>query len=74
MSVRVVMTGSCCAQDVRDEFYFSSPQKYGGGAELGDQVKVVSAVTGNVLALGEVVEKGSPYDECRTVKVVQRFA
>ena len=73
MSTRVVLTGSQSPQEVRDEFYFSSCAKYGGGATLGDQVRIVSDVTGAVLALGEIVDQGKPYVECRTVKVTQRF-
>jgi hypothetical protein len=73
MSQRIVLTGSRFVQDVRDQFYFSSPEKFGGGAALGDQVAIVSDVTGNLLAIGEIISEGKPYDECRTVNVTKRF-
>jgi hypothetical protein len=73
MTQRTVFTGLRWVEDVRTQFYYSSPEKFGGGAVLGDQVTIVSDVTGNVLALGEIIETGKPYDECRTVKIVQRF-
>jgi hypothetical protein len=37
-------------------------------------VAIVAGQSGNLLALGEIVSKGEPYDECRTVKVTKRFA
>jgi hypothetical protein len=73
MTQRIVFTGSQFVQDVREQFYYSSPEKFGGKAALHDRVTIVSEVTGNVLALGEIVDEGKPYDECRTVKVTQRF-
>jgi hypothetical protein len=73
MSLRVVVAAAVYAEEVRAEFYFSSPRNFGGGAEQGDQVAVVSDRTGNLLALGEIVSEGKPYVECKKVKVTKRF-
>ncbi len=69
-----VLTGCHTSDDVLDEFYFSSMRKYGGRASLGNQVVIVSEVTGALLATGEIIAEGNPYEECKTVKVTQRFA
>ena len=73
MTTRRVVTGFRYAQEVRDEFYFSSMQNFGGGAAPGDQVVIVSEETGNILALGEVVAEGAPRAECKSVKVFKKF-
>ena len=72
-----VITGARFVQDVRDQFYFSSPdhplQSSKGNIDLGDKVEIVSEKSGNLLAIGLVVEKGKPYEECRTVHITKRF-
>lgn len=77
MSAKRVITGAQYVQDVRSEFYVSSPshplQSQPGNIHLGDTVAVISAVTGNLLAIGEVTAQGTPYDECRTIHITKRF-
>lgn len=73
MTVRVVITDKRSPEDIPDEFYFSSPQKYGGGAAVGDEVVIEQERTHAILARGVIESEGKPYEECRTVKVVQRF-
>jgi hypothetical protein len=68
-----IKTGSKYVQDVKDRFYFSSPEQFGGGVEVGEQVAIIAEQTGNLLALGRVIEKGKPYAECATVQVEKRF-
>jgi hypothetical protein len=69
---RVVITEKKYPQDIPDEFYFSSPEKYGGQAHTGDQV-VIENMAGNILAIGQIVREGKPHAECRTVQVTKRF-
>lgn len=73
MSVRVVVTEKKHPEDVPDQFYFSSPQSYGGSAAVGDAVVIEQEQSHAILARGVIVAGGKPYEECRTVKVTQRF-
>jgi len=71
--MKKVLTGAQVAQEVLDEFYFSSPAKYGGSCAAGDEVEVISEQSGKRLALGIIIEEGKPYEECRTVRITKRF-
>jgi hypothetical protein len=70
--IHTVITGTRYPADLPDEFYFSSPEQYGGTAHVSDGI-VIKSETGNILAIGQIIEEGEPYEECRTVKVIQRF-
>jgi len=73
MTKRIVITEKKHPQDIPDQFYYSSPQKFGGGAAVGDEVVIEQLDTHAILARGVIVKEGKPYEECRTVQVVQRY-
>lgn len=72
-NVRVVVTEKKHPEDLPDEFYFSSPKAYGGSAAVGNAVVIEQEQSRAILARGVIVQGGIPYEECRTVKVIQRF-
>ena len=73
--MKTVKTDKRYAEDVGEQFYFSTPPHFGAELPaLGETVAVVSADTGNLLALGKIEKQGAPYAECSTVKVTQRLA
>lgn len=69
---RVVVTEKRHPEDLPDEFYFSTAERWGGGAAVGDDV-VIESRSGSILGRGRIVKEGKPYEECKTVQVVQRF-
>lgn len=73
MTTRIVVTDKKHPEDLPGEFYFSSPEKYGGGAAVGDTVVIEQEKTRAILGRGKIISQGRPYVECKTVKVTDRF-
>lgn len=73
MATRVIVTEKRHPQDLPDEFYFSTDPRWGGGANVGDQVVIEQEQTRAILGRGVIVKEGAPYAECKVVRVDQRY-
>lgn len=73
MAVRTVITEKESPQDLPDEFYFSTDERWGGGADIGDVVILQQWKTRCILGRGVIISEGAPHAECKTVRVTERY-